>query len=611
MATSTSKGFPYPQSSDAVDVPTDIYNLANTIDTKLTTTAVANTIAYRETGGALTVGTPTASTHAATKAYVDGISAGLNAHDNVKVASTVALTGTYTAGSATSDGGTGYGATFVYSATTYPTIDGITLVANDRVLLKDQATATQNGIYSVTTVAANITLTRASDYDNTNAGEVASGDFVFISAGTANINQGYVMNSIGTNTDKSIKIGTDNINWTLFANPNTAQVSNDNATATTVYPLWSPSTSGAATLKTSSTGISFVPSTGTLSLTNLTVTNTISGTSNNASNIAVTADAATATLYPLFANTSATTSSGTSARVVSGITYNASTGILSLTSPAITTSITTPSTTFSIANATATTVNIGGGATTAVNIGNSTAGATVTLASTLKLRANSTGANTMPIQMQSRSVGTAAGTYGGGIEYDGNAIYAFPNSASTLAAGGGRAVVPATYYGVRTTALTLAASTAAQTLTGLGFTAPASTSYEFELYLGLSAAESATSHTLSLSFTGTAGYTSVVYNGQLQSNTTASTVNAPTATYDLWGAAATATLITPAIAAAATYYRTIKIKGFIRTNATPGTVIPTLTWSVAPTAAPSLYAGSYFKLTPIGTDTATSIGIFA
>ena len=47
------------------------------------------------------------------------------------------------------------------------------------------------------------------------------------------------------------------------------------------------------------------------------------------------------------ANTSATTSSGTSARVVSGITYNASTGILSLTSPAITTSITTPSATLS------------------------------------------------------------------------------------------------------------------------------------------------------------------------------------------------------------------------------------------------------------------------
>ena len=72
MASATSKGFPYPLSTDSVDVPSDIYNLANAIETKTTTTAVANTIAYRETNGTLTVGTPSSSAHATTKSYVDG-----------------------------------------------------------------------------------------------------------------------------------------------------------------------------------------------------------------------------------------------------------------------------------------------------------------------------------------------------------------------------------------------------------------------------------------------------------------------------------------------------------------------------------------------------------
>jgi hypothetical protein len=71
MSSTTSKGFPYPLSTDPVDVPSDIYNLASTIDTKITATAVANTIAYRETSGKLTIGDPTATSHAATKNYVD------------------------------------------------------------------------------------------------------------------------------------------------------------------------------------------------------------------------------------------------------------------------------------------------------------------------------------------------------------------------------------------------------------------------------------------------------------------------------------------------------------------------------------------------------------
>jgi hypothetical protein len=71
MSSTTSKGFPYPLSTDPVDVPSDIYSLANTIDTKSTSTAVANTLVYRETSGKITIGDPTATSHAATKNYTD------------------------------------------------------------------------------------------------------------------------------------------------------------------------------------------------------------------------------------------------------------------------------------------------------------------------------------------------------------------------------------------------------------------------------------------------------------------------------------------------------------------------------------------------------------
>jgi len=58
--------------------------------------------------------------------------------------------------------------TFTYTATGPTTIDGVALAANDRVLLVGQTAATQNGIYTVTTVGAGAThtiLTRASDFN--------------------------------------------------------------------------------------------------------------------------------------------------------------------------------------------------------------------------------------------------------------------------------------------------------------------------------------------------------------------------------------------------------------------------------------------------------------
>jgi hypothetical protein len=135
--------------------------------------------------GALTLsGAPTTDLHAATKAYVDNVSSGINFHQPVRVATTgnITLSGTQT-------------------------IDGVAVIAGDRVLVKDQTTQTQNGIY----VVAAGSWTRATDADNTPNGELAGGDFTLVLEGTVNSGYGYVC----SNTS-AITIGTTNVTYAAF-----------------------------------------------------------------------------------------------------------------------------------------------------------------------------------------------------------------------------------------------------------------------------------------------------------------------------------------------------------------------------------------------------------
>jgi hypothetical protein len=160
--------------------------------------------------GSLTLsGAPTSDLHAATKAYVDGVSAGINFHQAVVAATSGNLAGVY------DNGTSGYGATITASANgAIGTIDGATVSVGSRILLRAQTDATQNGIYTVTNVggaSAKWVVTRAADADNNPAGELATGDFCFVTGGNTYPNTGFILSTSGT-----ITIGTTSVNYTQF-----------------------------------------------------------------------------------------------------------------------------------------------------------------------------------------------------------------------------------------------------------------------------------------------------------------------------------------------------------------------------------------------------------
>lgn len=108
-----------------------------------------------------------------------------------------------------SNGSSGVGATLTATANGALSIDGATVSASNRILVKDQASAAQNGIYTVTTVGsagAAFVLTRVSDYDQT--AEIVLGTAVLVLSGTENAGTAWVMTTGGT-----VTIGTTAIEW--------------------------------------------------------------------------------------------------------------------------------------------------------------------------------------------------------------------------------------------------------------------------------------------------------------------------------------------------------------------------------------------------------------
>ena len=136
------------------------------------------------TGDLTLAGAPSSDLHAATKAYVDNVVSGINFHQPVRVATTanITLSGTQT-------------------------IDGVSLSVGDRVLVKDQTTQTQNGIY----VVASGAWSRATDADNNPTGELAGGDFCLVLEGTVGSGYGYVCSNTST-----ITVGSTNVTYVAF-----------------------------------------------------------------------------------------------------------------------------------------------------------------------------------------------------------------------------------------------------------------------------------------------------------------------------------------------------------------------------------------------------------
>ena len=115
---------------------------------------------------------PTQAQDAATKAYVDAVKQALDIKDSVRVATTANIT-------------------ISTALNVGDTIDGITLADGDRVLVKDQSTGSENGIY-----VAGATPVRSGDA-NTSA-EVTPGMFVFVEEGTVNGDNGFVLTTLET-----------------------------------------------------------------------------------------------------------------------------------------------------------------------------------------------------------------------------------------------------------------------------------------------------------------------------------------------------------------------------------------------------------------------------
>jgi hypothetical protein len=208
------------------------------------------------------LGTPTSAADAATKSYVDTVSAGINVHDSVNYATTGALgtTGNLVGGTITttySNGSSGVGATLTIATSsnwTAITIDGQSLVVNDRVLIKNQAAGLQNGIYTVTSVGAignttSFVFTRA--LDNDQSPEIDAGDLTYVVAGTVNAGDGYVQ------TVANITVGTTAVSWTQFSGAGAVPLATISSAGIASFPTaqFSVDAAGAVTIGNLSGGV--------------------------------------------------------------------------------------------------------------------------------------------------------------------------------------------------------------------------------------------------------------------------------------------------------------------------------------------------------------------
>lgn len=182
-----------------------------------TTPAAGTFTSVAMTSGTITTA-PVSGNDIVNKTYADSIASGINFHQSCAYATTAALpTVTYNNGTG------GVGATLTATANGALTIDGYTFVSpgdiGKRVLIKNQASGLQNGVYTVSQVGDGsnpFILTRATDFDTAGSGvdQIDQGDFFLITSGTANANTSWVQQ-----TPLPITVGTTAIVFTQFGAP--------------------------------------------------------------------------------------------------------------------------------------------------------------------------------------------------------------------------------------------------------------------------------------------------------------------------------------------------------------------------------------------------------
>lgn len=137
------------------------------------------------------VATPVSANDAANKAYVDAVAEGLHVHASASAATTENID-------------------IVNDTQVGDLIDGVTLVAGMRILVKNQTDGSQNGIYVVQTSGGAI---RATDYDS--VAEIDAGDFIYVTDGTINAATGWVQ------TEAILTLDSDAILFAQFSGSGT------------------------------------------------------------------------------------------------------------------------------------------------------------------------------------------------------------------------------------------------------------------------------------------------------------------------------------------------------------------------------------------------------
>jgi hypothetical protein len=244
VGNSIGNGLDYDDTTGAISVDPAEFAL-NTVGAP---TAAVSMATYKITS----LGTPTDATDAATKAYVDSVTEGLHIHESVVAATTANVN----LANALENG---------------DTLDGITLATGNRILVKNQTTTSENGIY---VVQASGQPTRATDFDT--ATEVDSGDFVFVYSGTINASTGWVQ------TNRPATIGTDPIVFTQFSGAGTYLAGNGLTLTGNTFTINTGvtvdlNTAQTLTNKTIDGGTNTLQNIGNSSLTNSAIT--INGTS--------------------------------------------------------------------------------------------------------------------------------------------------------------------------------------------------------------------------------------------------------------------------------------------------------------------------------------------